>query len=423
LLLEREIGGLGLGASVNTPAAYTRPEVELLFCCARTCVDPITAKRIRGLLREHIDWSYLLQTAFRWRVRPLLYRNLNAVYPEGVPEVILAQLRDHFRANARRNLFLVGELLKILRLFEMQGIPAISFKGPVLAASLYSDLALRECGDLDFLVRKRDIMRARSLLISEGYRSTEGLTDAQEVACLKSPLDYHLGYDDGNVDVELHWRVTPSYFAFPFDVDCLSEDLESTSLAGTTIRQISPQPLLLVLCVHGAKHHWERLSWICDIAELVRVHAELDWGQVLAQAGRLGCKRMVLLGLLLAHTLLGADLPQRVWSEIQADPVVEPLAIQMRGPLLSEDGGSYGGTEWHTYHLRIKERWRDRILYLLRWAFNRVAPDAEEQTVVPASPIRSFFYYLLRPIGLVREYGFDSLKYVLRLLKSLLGFQ
>ena len=423
MLLEREIDGLELEASVNTPAAYTRPEVELLFCCARTCLDPISAERIKSLLREDIDWGYLLQTASRWRVRPLLYRNLKAVCPEGVPEAILAQLRDHFHTNAQRNLFLVGELLKILRLFEMQRIPVIPFKGPVLAASVYSNLALRECGDLDFLVRKQDIVEARSLLLSAGYRSTGQLTDAQEMACVKSPLGYHLGYDDGNVSVELHWRVAPAYFAFPFDVDYLWQGLEPTSLAGTTIRQISPQALLLVLCVHGAKHHWERLSWICDIAELVRAHTELGWGQVLARADRLGCRRMLFLGLFLTHTLLEADLPRVVWSEIQTDPAVELLATQMHKSLSSEDGGSYGGTEWHTYHLRIKERWQDRLVYVLRWAFDRVAPDAEDQAVVTMSPIHSFSYYLLRPIRLVRDYGLDSLRYLLRLLKYLIGFR
>jgi len=415
--------GFGLAASVAIPAAYTRPEVELLFCCTRTCMDSASAERIRSLLREELDWSDLLHTASRWRVVPLLYWNLNAICPEGVPEAILAQLRDHFHANAQRNLFLVGELLKLLRAFEMQGIPAIPFRGPVLAASVYTNLALRECGDLDILVRKQDIVGAKSLLISAGYHSTGQLTDAQELAFLRSPLNYHLAYDDGNVDVELHWRIAPAYFAFPFDLDYLWQELESTSLAGTTIRQISPQALLLVLCVHGAKHHWERLSWICDIAELVRAHTELDWGQVLAQAGRLGCRRMVFLGLFLAHTFLEADLPEEVWSEIQTDPVVEPLAIQMHRPLLSEDGGSYGGTEWHAYHLRIKERWRDRILYLLRWASNRVASDAEDQAVVTMSPIRSFSYYLLRPIRLIGENGLDALKYLLRLLKYFLGFQ
>jgi len=354
---------------------------------------------------------------------PLLYRNLDATCPEGVPEAILAQLGDHYHTNARRNLFLVGELVKLVRLFERHGIPAIPFRGPVLAASVYTNFALRQCGDLDLLVRKQDVIKAKSLLISTGYRSTQQLTGAQEIACLQSHLAYHLAYDDGNVGVELHWRIAPEYFAFPFDLDCLWKDLEPAPLAGTTIRHLSAQQSLLISCVHGAKHHWERLSWICDIAELLRAHEELDWGWVLAQASRLGCKRMLFLGLFLANNLLQADLPEQVRSKIQADPVVRPLATQMYECLFSEAGGSYGGTEWHVYHLRIKERWRDRLLYFFHWGRNRVAPHARDHTVLPLSPFLSFFYYLLRPIRLAREYGLDSLKYLLELLKYFLGFQ
>jgi hypothetical protein len=417
---EQEVDGLGL-AALKIPAVTTRPELELLFCCTRMGLDPTSVQRIRSLLREDIDWSYVLQTASRWRVRPLLYRNLDAICPESVPKAILAQLSNHFHTNVQRNLFLVGELVKLLRLFEIQGIPAIPFKGPVLAASVYSNLALRECGDLDLLVRKQDVTKAKSLLISAGYRSTGQLTETQEMACLKSHLGYHLEYDDGNVGVELHWRVTPAYFAFPFDLDCLWKDLEPTLLAGMTIRHLSPQESLLILCVHGARHRWDRLSWICDIAELVHTHEELDWGRVLAKADGLGCKRMLFLGLFLANNLLEADLPDKVRSKIQVDPMVEPLATQVVERLVSEGGDSRGGTEWHTYHLRIKERWRDRFSYLLHWGWYRVAPDTKNQTGWPLSPLLSVLYYLLRPIRLVREYRWDSLKYLWALFRHFVG--
>src|SRR3712207_8653927 len=38
---------------------------------------------------------------------------------------------------------------------------------------------------------------------------------------------------------------------------------------------------LLILCVHGTKHIWGRLSWICDVAELLRTQPDMDWEYVL----------------------------------------------------------------------------------------------------------------------------------------------
>ena len=80
----------------------------------------------------------------------------------------LDQLRDDFNDNSRRNLFLTRELLNLLTLFETHQIPAIPFKGPVLAASVYGNLALRQFSDLDLIIHKQHVAKARELLVSAG---------------------------------------------------------------------------------------------------------------------------------------------------------------------------------------------------------------------------------------------------------------
>jgi hypothetical protein len=105
----------------------TRPEIALLLCCARTRLDSEHIEQIRTLLREDLDWQYLMQAAHAQGVAPLLYRSLQANCLEAVPQTFLSQLRRHFHANALHNLFLASELLKISRLFEAHGIPVIPF--------------------------------------------------------------------------------------------------------------------------------------------------------------------------------------------------------------------------------------------------------------------------------------------------------
>ena len=163
-------------------SAGIRPEAELLLCCARTRMDPETADRIKALLQQGIDWEYLIQTALPHGMLPLLYWSLNSTCPERVPKDFLERLRSHFYANARHNLVLTAELLKLLGLLKTQQIPAIPFKGPVLAASVYGNLSLREFADLDILVRSKDALRAKDLLLSLGYQDSRPLTDAQEAS-------------------------------------------------------------------------------------------------------------------------------------------------------------------------------------------------------------------------------------------------
>src|SRR4029079_18015131 len=86
-----------------------------------------------------------------------------------VPEQVLAQLAIEFRRNTVRNLYLTGELARILKMFADQAIPALPFKGPLLAQQAYGNLGLRVFQDLDLLIRPRDVARTLAMLASEGY--------------------------------------------------------------------------------------------------------------------------------------------------------------------------------------------------------------------------------------------------------------
>lgn len=413
--------------SAQTAVVDVRPEDKLLLCCARTRIDSETAERIKCLLREDVDWASLTGTAFRHGVMPLLYQSLHATCPEAVPKGMLRQLRAHFYANVERNLFLTGELLNLLNLLEAHRIPAVPFKGPVLAASVYGNLALRQFGDLDILVHRRDVLRAKTLLLSQGYwqeRPPPQLTSAQEAARLRSHHEYTFVRDDGAVVVEIQWGVTQRLDCFPLDVERVWGRLETVSLSGTTVFNLSSEDLLLILCAHGVKHYWERLIWICDIAELVRARPQMDWGRVMEQARRLRSERTLYLSLHLASDLLGATLPTEILSRIQADPMVPSLAAQVRTWLFREPSGSpeasdpsvFPLSEKALFRLRVRERLRDRVPYFLQRLHRLLTPNERDRALLPLPTSLSFLYYLLRPLRLMGAYGGSPFKRLLRFL-------
>jgi Uncharacterised nucleotidyltransferase len=398
-----------------------RPEDELLLCCARTSIDANRAAQIQALLREDLDWAHLIEIASMNGMTPLLYRSLSAICPEAVPGASMEQLRDQFEANTRYNLYLTAELLKLLDLLETHGIPALPFKGPVLAASVYSDLSLRQFDDLDILVHEPNVLIAKDLLIAQGYRTQPGgcqfhLSNAQEQAYLRSGCDYAFVSDDSEITVEVHWRFTRRYFPFLLDLARLWERLEPVSLGGKMVPSVSPEDLILILCVHGSKHLWERLSWICDVAELIRTRPDMNWGRVMEQARTTGSERMLLLGMCLAHELLDAVLPPHVMHRVQADPVVHTLATKVCRWLFyaADDPSGVWPYEWpyiQLFHLRMRERLSDRICYCLRWA---LTPTVAEWDYLRLPTWLAFVYYLLRPIRVVKQSGQGVLKRALR---------
>jgi hypothetical protein len=386
--------------SSGAPGTRFRPEVELLLCSARRDLDARAAERMRALLGSALDWNYLLRTARSHGLTPLVFRHLNAVGSQGVPPPVLQQLRAAFQENARRNLFLTGELLNLLQHFEAGGIPAVPYKGPALAEAAYGNLALRVFCDLDVLVRKRDATRAQEVLRSLGYRPQVPLTPAQEATWLADKANRTYVCAERDTVVELHWAIMPRFFAFPLDGEQLWERAGRATLCGRAVWGLSAEDLVVILYVHGAWHCWERLEWLSGVSEFIRGQSELDWDCVRARARRLGVRRIVGLGLYLTSRLLGGTLPPELGAEGRRDPAVRSLAAAVYGRLAHE-GGGIGLWSKSLFHLRARERLRHQIEYCLRRALAPGEGDWQSWSL-PAG--LGFLYYPLRPLRLLHRH-------------------
>lgn len=341
---------------------------QFLIRCLRAFLAVEGTPPLSAPIEEEVGWTFLLQLAAWHRVTPLLYRSLRRACPQAVPEAARSQLEAQVCSAAGQSLFLTAELLRLLKRFEAQGIPAIPFKGAALASFLYGDPALRQFDDLDILLHQEDLPDVKSLLRSLGYHPHHLLTGRQEKAYLQGWFaeTFILARDGARVAVDLHWRLTPRDFPFHPDLKGIWERCERLSLGSATVATLSPEDLLLVLCVHGSKHCWSRLQWICDVARLVRVHPTMDWGRVMEQARTSGGQRMLSLGLVLAKDLLGTPVPQEIEQKVQHDPLTTRLARQVRRRLFEGSPIVPGIRETMLFHLQVMERVQDRISYGVR---------------------------------------------------------
>jgi hypothetical protein len=387
--------------------AATTVANELLLCCASVLPDDTRAEKVRQLVARPLDWDDLIRAARIHGVVPLVSAALSSSGALGVPEDVSEQLRKENLRNVHRNLYLTSELLRILDRFTESGISAVPFKGPSLAVSVYGHLALRQFTDLDILVRERDVSRARDLLIEQGYRAQQTLTDQQLEGLLR--LDNELMFErEADLSmVDLQWRFRPEYFSFPLDMNRLWERMRALSLGGKEILTLAPEDLLLILCVHGTKHAWVRLAWVCDVARLVDASPLLDWDECLKQARALGAERMLFLGLFLAAGMLAAPLPAPVLEQVRNDPAVRSLAAIVRRHLFSPANAPMAMFASSLFHLRARERWRDRARYCFGLGISPTARDVAYMSLPPAlTPL----YYLLRPVRLAAVYGAKLLR-------------
>ena len=379
-----------------------RPELNLLLRCARVRRDPGTPDQIIALIKQPLDWEYLVRLARCHRLTSLLYVHLQQVCSGDCPEVQLCELRAAYHRTAARNLFLTWQLLELVDRLKAESIPVIPFKGPSLAATLYGNTALRPFDDLDLFVHKSDVPLAQAILRRHGFLALHQLTDAQEATHMKADCERCYVEPQHRVVVDLHWGIAPGYFSVPFEPRDWWDRVSVVTLGDRKVLGLSPEDLLLYLCVHGTKHAWQRLLWVTDVAELVNAYPSLCYETVFDRAGAMHSTRMLLLGLALAKDLLGVELPKSVEIRLSSDKQIPSLVARVTGALGNVQGIGEDMIAISSFRVRSRERLRDRTVYGFKLA---TTPTRNDWSWVPLPQFLSPLYHVLRPVRLLLQRG------------------
>lgn len=349
------------------PNLTLRPEESFLLGAVKAQVNP-EVSAINAELGS-LDWEYFSNLAVHHAVLPLIYRYLSNTCESYIPETLLGEFRHYFQLNLGSSYVLARKLLDILALFKENALAAFAFKGPSLAMIAYKDLTLRPFSDLDIFVPKKDVFKAKSLLEQQGFTLTYPEPDKDALEWVQSHYHYTFIKEEGDLVVEIHWGIAPRFLVPPLDEPSWWQQNHQVKLLNTPVPRFSPEDQLLLLCVHGSRHQWERLIWICDIALLVK-HETIDWSRLLARAQSLRCERMVYLGLLLAHQVLDAPLPETIALRIRQNKAVFQLATTVRRQMFSGEAAHRAAAP--SFFWLLQMRWRDKarlLVHLLRGKF------------------------------------------------------
>lgn len=314
---------------------------------------------IKSLLSKNINWQFLIRAAENQRIIPLVFQKLRR-FSAKLPQEIFKDLQSRAENCALRNLEFNARLFTIAAIFEEHNIEFLSYKGATLAQLAYNDSSLRQFGDLDILIHKKDFPKVKKFLLENGGKCAWNLSDKQEKAVLKHYYEFPFKFGKNPVLVEIHWAFMESFFGFDYKIEEVFRRSQMVSIHGRSLQTLSNEDLLIVLCVHGSKHFWKRLSWICDVGKLVQTQP-IEWNNVIKLAKKSGCSRMLKLGLLLAKDLLEIDLPDEIQAQIENDKKIESLADMLKNQLFDD---RFSAEPVRTdIHLKMRERWRDKFTY------------------------------------------------------------
>ena len=252
-------------------------EFRLLLACSKLPTDEAL---VRNLASQVQDWEKFLSYAECHEMTPLICHSLIDSALFTLFRYVSSISRRKSARTHRRICLLTAELLRIMRALLAENIRAIPYKGPVLAASAYGTLAARGFCDLDILVAETDVRRTLGIMSELGYRAEYNLTPAQEAKYFRNTCEYNFLHESKHTQVEIHWQIVPAKLGLTFDFDRLWSRTRFLPIGNSQLPILSPEDTLLVLSVHGFKHLWTSLKWVCDIAAVISSPEELDWTYV-----------------------------------------------------------------------------------------------------------------------------------------------
>ena len=283
------------------------------------------------------DWGEVVDAAVRHDLAPLLFKRLKESDARVcVPADAWERLRLAYFASARRNVQLYRELRTVLRCLRSSGIKVIVLKGAYLAEAVYGDVALRPMCDVDLMVPKTELARAKTVLLEMGGVQLQPNGNELFWREHHHPPPVVLR----GLSIELHWTITDPTGPVRIDAAGLWNRAHAVTIAGVEVIALSPEDLLMHLCLHlGCDHHFTGLRSFYDITETIQLcRGEMNWLQVADTAREWRAARCVGLTLHLCRSMLGTSVSDDVLEWLVPGGIDEHVLETARQSVLAETG-------------------------------------------------------------------------------------
>lgn len=339
----------------------------------------------------------LIGLAIRHHCLPLLVRGLELEISKGGGGdlAFAAELRQQayrlLAGGASRAYFLSRRLMELMAQLTSRGYRALALKGPAMATLLYGHADSRLSDDLDIWIHPDDFYGACEWIESLGYSPLVTLSPQEARAHMGAGWDRAYRSPAGDYVIELCVGLAPRYFAVLPEPGDLWASAVDVRIEGTPVKTVGGASLMELLCVHGLKHGWRRLLWVADVAALCAMEGEgsINWPQLRSMTRRHGTTILTGLGLRMAGQCLGVSVqweepPRRLVRDVERN--------------LSGESSCRGGWKEMRMHIGGRERWRDRVRYIVMLLFT---PGYGDWRWMRLPPGLFWMYWWLRPLRLL----------------------
>ncbi len=274
---------------------------------------------IAALARGPIDWLSLVLIAEREHAVATVWRALDRVARDAVPQIVFERLRRNGMVSDFKMMHLQQRLqatAKALREHEVRGM---LLKGAALGSSIYGSFTERPMSDIDLIVHRGDVAESRLAILETGW----GEHQIPELADLLSDHHHLVPFFDKSgtgLRFELHVNMFPAGHPFNFSEEEVWQSAVQLGEEYSGVFAPSPTYLLFHACLHFAYSHTMQFGpWrtFRDLTELTR-SPKLDWARFIEVAQRTRAATSCYWALRLARRLANTPVPDDALDSLRA---------------------------------------------------------------------------------------------------------
>ncbi len=281
-------------------------EIELLTLLSRLNPDNSVLEKAQSLINSSIKWDVFLSLSCKHATVGLVYKNLLQL--KNIPLDTKNEFKRIYIKILTSNILNFTENKRLIEEINKTGIEVISLKGAIVSEKIFGDLGLYPSGDIDILVKVKDVDKTLKLLESKGYQLKDKGFDRYRDFFIKEL--YHISLSNGIYLIEPHWNLFFRYFTTP--PQFWWDESIVISYGGRQYLSLSPEKNILYTSFRLFIKAFNQLRFLVIISEIIKYYGdEIDWDTMFVYAREYGFENVLLVVLRLSSHLLGAPVPER----------------------------------------------------------------------------------------------------------------
>jgi len=291
-------------------------EKEFLLISSKKELSTIDKQRLKGIIKQAVNWDQIIILALYNNIAPIIYRNLSQFDSELVPEETRETLKSYYTKSFLRTAPIFSDISKLLKEFNALNLKVIVLKGGSLAEQLYQDFSLRPMKDVDILVRKDDWPQIKSTLSKFNFK---GIKDPLELDLLAGiSIDQQIAYENKN-QTKIEFKFNLFVLDFPdFNTEDYWQDCIKIKVGGIDTYSLSLENQIVYLSSRMISCGFRNLLWFCDLRELINTYREkINWKKIIIEAKEKKVAVALYSSLLILNKELDVDIPQEVLTALK----------------------------------------------------------------------------------------------------------